>query len=541
MARVSFLPFLVFHLLLLAGILHQNLTHAAGGKWELLQKSIGVSAMHMQLLNNDRVIIFDRTDFGVSNLSLPAGKCREDPTDIALKVDCSAHSAEYDVATNTFRPLMILTDTWCSSGTVAPDGRLIQTGGFNDGDRAVRIIGPCGGCDWEEIRTGLVARRWYATNQILPDGRAIVIGGRRQFNYEYYPKTSGGGGLYRLPFLQQTNDREENNLYPFVHLNVDGNLFIFANNRAILFDYGKNVVVRTYPKMPGGDPRNYPSSGSSVLLPLKNLEKPEAEVLVCGGAPVGSYNQANSKKFVEALNTCGRIKITDSAPEWEMETMPVARVMGDMVLLPSGDVLIINGASAGTAGWELGRNPALSPVIYRPDNTPKARFEAQNPSTIPRLYHSTAILLRDGRVLVGGSNPHVYYNFTGVLYPTELSLEAFSPSYMDSNLRPKIKTPTSTAKLSYGGKFVIRFQVGTGGLSPKGVAVTLIAPSFATHSFSMNQRLLFLTSGKATTVSGSTFEVEVEAPSSGVLAPSGYYLLFVANGGIPSEGIWVQI
>lgn len=107
MARVSFLPFLVFHLLLLAGILHQNLTHAAGGKWELLQKSIGVSAMHMQLLNNDRVIIFDRTDFGVSNLSLPAGKCREDPTDIALKVDCSAHSAEYDVATNTFRPLMI--------------------------------------------------------------------------------------------------------------------------------------------------------------------------------------------------------------------------------------------------------------------------------------------------------------------------------------------------------------------------------------------------------------------------------------------------
>lgn len=535
MARISFLSLLLF---LLAGMLHRNLTHAAEGSWQLLQKSIGVSAMHMQLLRNDRVIIFDRTDFGPSNISLPDGKCRHDPKDLAMKDDCTAHSVEYDVAANSFRPLMILTDTWCSSGTVSPDGRLIQTGGYNDGDRAVRVIGPCGGCDWEEISTGLTARRWYATNQILPDGRAIVIGGRRQFNYEFYPKTNGGDGLYSLPFLAQTNDAAENNLYPFVHLNVDGNLFIFANNRAILFDYRKNAVVRTYPNIPGGDPRNYPSSGSSVLLPLKNSK--EAEVLICGGAPVGSYAQANKRNFVGALNTCGRIKITDTAPVWEMETMPVARVMGDMVLLPTGDVLIINGASAGSAGWELGRNPTLSPVIYRPENPASTRFEVQKPSTIPRLYHSTAILLRDGRVLVGGSNPHIYYNFTGVLYPTELSLEAFSPSYMDSNLRPKIITPASPAKFNYGGKFVVRFQVG-GRLQPKEVAVTMVAPSFTTHSFSMNQRLLFLTSGGAKAVSGSTYEVEVEAPSPGVLAPSGYYLLFVVNGGIPSEGIWVQI
>ncbi|RWR83796.1 aldehyde oxidase GLOX-like protein [Cinnamomum micranthum f. kanehirae] len=71
---------------------------------------------------------------------------------------------------------------------------------------------------------------------------------------------------------------------------------------------------------------------------------------------------------------------------------------------------------------------------------------------------------------------------------------------MDSNLKPKIITPTSPTKLSYGWKFVIRFQVGTGGFSAKGVAVPLIAPSFTTHSFSMNHRLLFLISGRATTL-----------------------------------------
>ncbi|XAR64170.1 hypothetical protein NMG60_11024412 [Bertholletia excelsa] len=316
--------------------------------------------MHMQLLHNDRVVIYDRTDFGRSNLSLPDGRCRHDPHEVVIKDDCTAHSVEYDFISNTFRPLVVLTDVWCSSGAVFPDGRLVQTGGFNDGDRAVRVFQPCSGCDWEEIDDGLAQRRWYATNHILPDGRQIIIGGRQQFNYEFYPKTASSSQAYYLRFLEETNDRGvENNLYPFVFLNVDGNLFIFANNRAILFDYTKRVVVRTYPEIPGGDPRNYPSTGSAVLLPLRNLQSRaiEAEVLVCGGAPRGSFNRAKLNNFVGALNTCGRIRITDPNPKWVMETMPQARVMGDMLLLPNGDVLLINGGSAGTAGWEYGRNP----------------------------------------------------------------------------------------------------------------------------------------------------------------------------------------
>ncbi|KAF8377866.1 hypothetical protein HHK36_031252 [Tetracentron sinense] len=544
MSRTLILSFLVWQLVYISG----SLTQAAGdGRWELLKRSIGISAMHMQLLKNDRVIIFDRTDFGRSNLSLPNGKCRNDPNEIVLKIDCTAHSAEYDVLANSIRPLMVQTNVWCSSGAVSPDGRLIQTGGSNDGERAVRIFSPCSGCDWVEQSLGLTAQRWYATNHILPDGRVILIGGRQQFNYEFYPKSASTNKLFDLPFLLQTTDLNiENNLYPFVHLNVDGNLFIFANNRAILLDYKKNVVVRTYPQMPGGDPRNYPSTGSSVLLPLKNLQQSsiEAEVLVCGGAPKGSFVKAQNGNFVKALSTCGRIKITDASPKWSMETMPLARVMGDMILLPNGYVLIINGASRGTAAWELGRNPVLNPVIYRPDYQSGNRFKVQNPSSIPRVYHSAAILLRDGRILVGGSNPHEFYVFTGVLYPTELSLEAFSPSYLDSDfshLRPKIIAPDSQAKLKYGQRLVVEFLV-TGAVIEKRVMVTMVAPSFGTHSFSMNQRLLVLGGGKApSSISKSRYEVEVMMPNSGSLAPSGYYLLFVVHGDIPSEGIWIHI
>ncbi|XP_043708549.1 aldehyde oxidase GLOX1-like [Telopea speciosissima] len=520
------------------------------GRWELLKRSIGISAMHMQLLNNDRVIIYDRTDFGASNLSLPRGKCRDDHHDQILKHDCTAHSAEYAVLTNSIRPLMVKTDVWCSSGALFPDGRLIQTGGYNDGERVIRIFRPCSGCDWEEIPFGLNARRWYATNHVLPDGRVIVIGGRRQFNYEFYPKPKSTNRVFYLPFLAQTSDPyEENNLYPFVHLNVDGNLFIFANNRAILLDYTKNFVVKTYPVIPDGHPRNYPSTGSSVLLPLKNLQQRSvgAEVLICGGAPRGSFRKVNSSRiFIEALKTCGRIRITDPKPTWFMETMPLARVMGDMILLPNGHVLIINGAVRGTAGWEDGKDPVFNPVLYRPDNPPGSRFEIQNPTSIPRLYHSSAILLRDGRVLVGGNNPHRFYDFAGVPYPTDLSLEAFSPAYLSSEnlkFKPRIISPKSQTKLSYGQRLVVRFLV-SGAVNKKRVWVTMVAPSFTTHSFSMNQRLLVLGGGNVLAAPPPTklaYDVAVITPNSAFLAPSGYYLLFVVHQEIPSEGIWIQI
>ncbi|KAB1203721.1 Galactose oxidase [Morella rubra] len=542
--NIVMLSFLFWELIFLSA--NPFLTDAASGRWQLLQKSIGITAMHMQLLKNDRVVIFDRTDFGKSNLSLPNGQCRNDPNEKALKIDCTAHSAEYDVATNSFRALFVQTDVWCSSGSVMPDGSLIQTGGFNDGERRVRIFRPCPGCDWEEIENGLAVRRWYATNHILPNGRQIVIGGRRQFNYEFYPKSGGAANTHSLPFLVQTRDGNiENNLYPFVFLHVDGNLFIFANNRAVLLDYVNNKILKTYPEIPGGDPRCYPSTGSAVLLPMKNLQAQfvEAEVLICGGAPKGSYTQATRGHFLGALNSCARIKITDPSPQWVMETMPRARVMGDMTLLPNGNVLIVNGAAAGTAGWEYGRNPVLNPVIYRPDSELGSRFELQNPTTIPRMYHSTAILLRDGRVLVGGSNPHLGYEFTNVLFPTELSLEEFNPSYLDeqfSHLRPKITSPASQAKLRHGQKLAVRFSV-TGTLAGNLVSVTMVAPSFTTHSFSMNQRLLVLTAEKSTSLGISTYEVQVTAPGSAYLAPSGYYLLFVIHQEIPSEGIWVQI
>ncbi|XP_057440719.1 aldehyde oxidase GLOX [Lotus japonicus] len=504
--------------------------------------------MHMQLLHNDKVIAFDRTDFGPSNLPLSFGRCRMDPDDTALKVDCTAHSVLYDTATTMFRPLMVHTDTWCSSGSVLPNGTLVQTGGFNDGERRLRMFTPCLdlSCDWVEFPGYLSERRWYATNQILPDGRVIIVGGRKQFSYEFYPKSNANSpSSTNFNFLQETSDPFENNLYPFVHLLPDGNLFIFANTRSVLLDYKQNRVVKEFPQIPGGEPRNYPSTGSSVLLPLdENIGNTiEAEVMVCGGAPRGSFEAASQGNFMEALNTCGRIKVTDPNPTWVMESMPLPRAMGDMLLLPNGYIIIINGVKSGTAGWEHGRDPVLTPVIYHPSETDSGkRFTVMSPASKPRLYHSSAVLLRDGRVLVGGSNPHIFYNFTGVDYPTDLSLEAFSPPYLSLALdpvRPTIRFLTNDV-LGYRVYSYITFTVPSF-TSASEVSVRLLAPSFTTHSYAMNQRMVVLKLIKVTQVNIGTYYATVVGPSTQEIAPAGYYLLFVVHAGVPSTGSWVQV
>ena len=327
----------------------------------------------------------------------------------------------------------------------------------------------------------------------------------------------------------------ENNLYPFVHLNTDGNLFIFGNQDSILLNYKTNTVVKTYPRIPGG-PRNYPSSGAAVLLPLTYADGfKAAEVMICGGCPPGAFLNVGKGKFDTALQTCGRMVITAAAPQWTMENMPMPRVMNDMLILPTGEILIINGAQAGTAGYGSAKQPNLSPVLYNPGTR---RYQTMRASTIPRMYHSTALVLPDGSVFVGGSNTNPGYTFVGVPYPTELRIERYSPYYLNKvyNLRrPNIKSAPGAAK--YGAGFTVSFTVAQ---APVGVLFRMYAPAFSTHTYSMNQRSLILKSNPIVAANG-VYSATVFAPPNAIIAPAGYYLLTVINQGTPSSSKWVKI
>ena len=209
--------------------------------WQVVVQNAGISAMHMATMHTDKVVLYDRTNFGKSQIALPNGTCRNNPKELYLKHDCTAHSVEYDSLTNAIRPLFLFSDTLCSSGAFLADGTLQQTGGDNEGSKVLRSIGAGPTDNWVESTTAsLFVKRWYSTDQILPDGRIIVVGGINQPNYEFVPKAAGAKGPVPLALLSLA--KGSSNLYPFVHLVPDGNLFIFANIYSILFNYKTNQV-----------------------------------------------------------------------------------------------------------------------------------------------------------------------------------------------------------------------------------------------------------------------------------------------------------
>ncbi|KAI0519106.1 hypothetical protein KFK09_006546 [Dendrobium nobile] len=514
------------------------------GTWELLLENAGIASMHTAVTHFGTVVLLDRTDIGPSELHLPAGHCRYDPKDRALPHgDCTAHSALFDPSTLSFRPLSILTDTWCSSGQFLPDGTLLQTGGDLDGLRRFRTFSPCAPnlpCDWRELHAPLLAvGRWYATNQILPDGSIIIVGGRAAPSVEFYPPSRP---YHLFPFLAAAEDSQMDNLYPFVHLLPDGHLFVFANSRAVLYDSDTGAVIREYPQIPGG-PRSYPSAGSSAMLTLDIAGGGylHPEIVVCGGARFGAFLHRDTD--AQADTSCGRISPSDANPVWAMEDMPFPRIMGDMVMLPTGDVLIINGAMAGSQGFEMATQPCFYPLLYRPDQPSGLRFMTLTPTTIARMYHSTANLLPDGRVLLAGSNPHYFYRFN-VEFSTELRLEAFSPEYLSpdrSNLRPLIVV--APEKVGYGETFNVEVSVE---LPVVGIIdVNLASAPFSTHSFSQGQRLVKLEVSAAVEQSGEDgrhfYRISCTAPPDGRVAPPGYYMAFAVNQGVPSVAKWVQL
>lgn len=121
---------------------------------------------------------------------------------------------------------MLSSDTWCSSGAFSVDDTFVSNGGWMDGYMSVRKFVPCstGTCDWVDPSpgSGILNSRWYASNQILPDGRSIVVEGNYTFTYEFVPRKHGEG-FYNLTFLQDTS--MPSTLYPF----TINNLYLFSS------------------------------------------------------------------------------------------------------------------------------------------------------------------------------------------------------------------------------------------------------------------------------------------------------------------------
>ncbi|ORX48536.1 hypothetical protein DM01DRAFT_1326263 [Hesseltinella vesiculosa] len=494
----------------------------------------GVAAMHAVLLNEHKIMVIDKAEWNEAQFD--SGQ--------------SAFSVEYDLDTNTYRPLHLDTNTFCSAGGFLANGSLISTGGgerrgrtwkAEPGWQSIRHYTPCfdNSCEWTEYKTGrMTQNRWYPTVEQLPEGDLFIIGGstkgaavnRDEINvpsYEFWPPRPEGE--IHMQFL---NDTMPYNLYPFVFVLPDGHLFIFASHQSMIFDYKNNKIVKTLPDMPGV-PRSYPLTGGAMLLPLDPDNDYNPEILICGGSD-------RMNKDARADDTCGRINLGDENPQWEMDTFVHPRLMPDGVFLADGTVLWVNGCQRGWAGYN-GRNhdPTFDPVIYDAAKPKDQRWTTGLASTdIARMYHSVALPLPDGRVWIAGSN-NVDPPDPVAKYPTEFRVEYFSPPYLfKTATRPLVSHVPRI--VSYGQSFDILLNLNdliAAGSEPKSIKVGLLRPGFSTHSMHMSQRYVFLRH----TLSTDSQTLTIQAPPKASLFPPGAGFLIVLCDGVPSKGVEVFV
>lgn len=136
----------------------------------------------------------------------------------------------------------------------------------------------------------------------------------------------------------------------------------------MLFDVRANRIVKRYPDLPGGA-RNCPGSATSIILPINLQNDPNLniEIIVCGGGQPLAFGKAEKEGiFLPALDTCRRIKVLDPAGKWEIETMPSARIMSNLLNLPNGDAITLNDAKKGASGWQFADEPIFTPFLYSP-------------------------------------------------------------------------------------------------------------------------------------------------------------------------------
>lgn len=118
----------------------------------------------------------------------------------------------------------------------------------------------------------------------------------------------------------------------------DGTLFVAANTKAMIYDLEKNTE-RRLPDIPNGIRVSYPMTASGVLLPLTEDNDYTPEVLICGGSNVDDTTNSETISSQDpASDQCIRMALTQEGINagWQVEHMPEARIMPDLVLLPNG-------------------------------------------------------------------------------------------------------------------------------------------------------------------------------------------------------------
>jgi Domain of unknown function (DUF1929)/Calx-beta domain len=482
-------------------------TTSSSGQWGPVV-NWPVVPIHMHLLPTGKVLIWDR---------------HKEPNDPNNPSEPGVHwdgePRLWDPTTQAFSTLPLPGyDLFCGGHAFLADGRLLVSGGHiprpppmdgGVGEDKASIYDPFNN-SWTRA-PNMNAGRWYPTNTTLANGDMLVLAGTTTGyeNVNPLPQVwQAANGTWRnLTTALQGNFPAWADFYPFLYLAPNGKVFNAGPQQTSR--YLDTSGTGAWTDVAAGS-LSYRDYGSSVMYD-------DGKVLVVGGNPRESGQNVTPTILPSA--TAEVIDLGQLNPVWRVVSpMSAGRRHLNTTLLPDGNVLVTGGSSF--AGFD----EALGKVLYA---------EMWNPSTEAwtimaghtryRGYHSNALLLPDGRVLIaGGGHPNPSSG-------AEQNAEIYSPPYLFKGARPAITA--APAQVGYGQTFMIETP------TPQSITkVNWIRLPSVTHAFNQNQRINRLSFSQ--TAGG----LLVTAPSSANLCPPGHYMLFILNGdGVPSVARIIRI
>jgi galactose oxidase len=477
-------------------------TAASGGAWgaPIGFPIVPVSAV---LLPNNKLLTFSALD------TMAFSKTPDTITKVAV-LDLNTGKVTESIDVNTHHQM------FCEGLALLADGRVLINGGSNDD--ATTIYNPATNT-WT-VGPLMNIPRAYNADTLLSTGQVLTLGGSwydsaGDKDGELFTPSGTTGSWRKLPAVLATNILTAD---PAGVYRADNHAWLFAQPGGRVFHAGPSKQTNWITTAGNGSITSAGDRGDSADAMNGNAVMYDiGKILTVGGAT--AYEDFGSAVNIQATSRAYTIDISSGPNEpvafARTSDMAYRRAFSNSVVLPDGKVLVVGGQQHPRPFTDT--SAVLSPELWDPAT---GNFTVMAPQTIPRTYHSVAILLPDGRVFSGSGG---LCNQCSTNHPDG---EIYSPPYLfNPDGTPRIRPVINTAPASTTTGSTI--TVTTDSATP---TFALIRMSAVTHSVNNDQRRIPLT---PTTANGTTYTLRLPGDK-GVLLPGNYMLFALDADGTPS-------
>lgn len=366
----------------------------------------------------------------------------------------------------------------------------------------------------------MVVPRGYHASATLGNGDVFTVGGSwsggrgNKFGEYYSARDQQWNGLPNVPaeFLSTLDVRGI--------FSADNHMWLFTAPDGNIFHAGPAVDTNYISVDGAGSIERAGARGSFDAMNGTAAMYDIGKIFVAGGAV--NYSNSPGRSDTWTIDINGGV---DNTVIRQGRDMAYARTLHSSVILPSGEIMVAGGQAV--ARQFTDDQAILVPEIWNPTT---GRFSQHPPMEIPRTYHSSAILLKDGRVWIGGGGLCFFRRECPENHP---DAEIFTPPYLlnpdgSPKERPEIQSAPNSA--TYGDRIEVQADTNINDF-------VLMRLGSATHAINTDQRRVpveFEQNG----VSG--YSVNIPA-NSNVLIPGNYYLFAISSEGVPSEAVTINI